>query len=293
MEIVLGIDNIVFISVLVSRLPKEQADRARKLGLALALIFRILLLLVISWIIGLTQPAFDIFGFAPSWKDLILILGGAFLVYKATHEMHAELEEPHEHADDLKKQASMAFAAIISQIIVIDLVFSIDSIVTAVGMADQVEVMIAAVIVAVGVMFVASGPVADFVAKHPSTKMLALAFLLLIGTSLVADGLGFHIPKGYIYSAMGFSVLVEAINIIAKERRNRRSPVAQTATAVIGELSHEPPPAPPARGDRRKAEGEAACDFDRPGAVRVPSQHRGSKPWPALSSFMNWVARKS
>lgn len=223
MEIVLGIDNIVFISVLVSRLPKEQADRARKIGLALALIFRILLLLVISWIISLTQPAFDIMGFAPSWKDLILIAGGAFLVYKATHEMHAEIEEPHEEEKSLKQQASMAFAAIISQIIVIDLVFSIDSIVTAVGMADDVPVMIAAVIVAVGVMFVASGPVADFVSKHPTTKMLALAFLLLIGTSLVADGLGFHIPKGYIYAAMGFSVLVEAINIIAKERRNRRS----------------------------------------------------------------------
>ncbi|WP_436091191.1 TerC family protein [Devosia sp. LjRoot16] len=232
MEIVLGIDNIVFISVLVSRLPKEQADRARKLGLALALVFRILLLLVISWIISLTQPAFDILGFAPSWKDLILIAGGAFLVYKATHEMHAELEEPHEEEDNLKKQASMAFAAIISQIIVIDLVFSIDSIVTAVGMADQVEVMIAAVIVAVGVMFVASGPVADFVAKHPTTKMLALAFLLLIGTSLVADGLGFHIPKGYIYSTMGFSVLVEAINIIAKERKLRNRAAGRPAAAV-------------------------------------------------------------
>jgi predicted tellurium resistance membrane protein TerC len=237
MEIVLGIDNIVFISVLVSRLPKEQADRARKLGLALALIFRILLLLVISWIISLTQPAFDIMGFAPSWKDLILIAGGAFLVYKATHEMHAEIEEPHEEEDNLKKQASMAFAAIISQIIVIDLVFSIDSIVTAVGMADQVEVMIAAVIVAVGVMFVASGPVADFVAKHPTTKMLALAFLLLIGTSLVADGLGFHIPKGYIYSAMGFSVLVEAINIIAKERKLRSRAAAGHPAAAV---SHTP-----------------------------------------------------
>lgn len=217
MEIVLGIDNIVFISVLVSRLPKEQADRARKLGLALALIFRILLLLVISWIIGLTQPAFEIMGFAPSWKDLILIAGGAFLVYKATHEMHAEIEEPHEA--DLKQQATKAFAAIIGQIIVIDLVFSIDSIVTAVGMADQVEVMIAAVIVAVGVMFVASGPVADFVAKHPTTKMLALAFLLLIGVSLVADGLGFHIPKGYIYSAMAFSAFVEILNVAAKRGR--------------------------------------------------------------------------
>ncbi|RYE45480.1 MAG: TerC family protein [Hyphomicrobiales bacterium] len=234
MEIVLGIDNIVFISVLVSRLPKEQADRARKLGLALALVFRILLLLVISWIISLTQPAFDIMGFAPSWKDLILIAGGAFLVYKATHEMHAEIEEPHEEEDNLKKQASMAFAAIISQIIVIDLVFSIDSIVTAVGMADQVEVMIAAVIVAVGVMFIASGPVADFVAKHPTTKMLALAFLLLIGTSLVADGLGFHIPKGYIYSAMGFSVLVEAINIIAKERKLRARAASGRPVPAVG-----------------------------------------------------------
>lgn len=237
MEIVLGIDNIVFISVLVSRLPKEQADRARRLGLALALVFRIALLLVISWIISLTQPAFNILGFAPSWKDLILIVGGAFLIYKATHEMHAEIEEPHEEEDSLKKTASMAFAAIISQIIVIDLVFSIDSIVTAVGMADHVEVMIAAVIVAVGVMFIASGPVADFVSKHPTTKMLALAFLLLIGTSLVADGLGFHIPKGYIYSAMAFSVLVEAINIFAKERRQRRraagaTPAKVTAAAV-------------------------------------------------------------
>ena len=231
MEIVLGIDNIVFISVLVSRLPKEQADKARKLGLALALIFRILLLLVISWVISLTQPVFDIAGFAPSWKDIILIAGGAFLIYKATHEMHAEIEEPHEA--DLKKQASMAFAAIIGQIIIIDMVFSIDSIVTAVGMADSVEVMIAAVIVAVGVMFVASGPVAKFVADHPTTKMLALAFLLLIGVSLVADGLGFHIPKGYIYSAMAFSVLVEAVNIIAKQRRHRADPQRLAAAATV------------------------------------------------------------
>ncbi|MBL8593809.1 MAG: TerC family protein [Devosia sp.] len=251
MEIVLGIDNIVFISVLVSRLPKEQADRARKLGLSLALIFRILLLLVISWIIGLTQPAFDIMGFAPSWKDLILIAGGAFLVYKATHEMHAEIEEPHEEEDNLKKQASMAFAAIISQIIVIDLVFSIDSIVTAVGMADHVEVMIAAVIVAVGVMFVASGPVADFVAKHPTTKMLALAFLLLIGTSLVADGLGFHIPKGYIYSAMGFSVLVEAINIIAKERKLRNRAAAGRPAAAVSHTPQAPATATPAKPKTR------------------------------------------
>jgi predicted tellurium resistance membrane protein TerC len=220
MEIVLGVDNIVFISVLVSRLPKEQADRARKLGLTLALVFRIALLLVISWIIALDQPLFELFGHGFSWKDLILVGGGAFLIYKATHEMHAEIEEP--HAADLNRKATMAFGAIIAQIIVIDMVFSIDSIITAVGMADHVEVMIAAVIVAVGVMFVASGPIADFVARHPTTKMLALAFLLLIGASLVADGSGFHIPKGYIYSAMAFSVLVEAINIVAKTRRQAR-----------------------------------------------------------------------
>jgi predicted tellurium resistance membrane protein TerC len=231
MEIVLGIDNIVFISVLVSRLPKEQADRARKLGLALALIFRILLLLVISWIISLTQPAISAFGFDLSWKDLILIAGGAFLVYKATHEMHNEIEEPQEAS--MARQATGVFAAIIGQIIVIDLVFSIDSIVTAVGMADRVEVMIAAVIVAVGVMFIASGPVAKFIADHPTTKMLALAFLLLIGVTLVADGLGFHIPKGYIYSAMAFSVLVESINIIAKQRKHHANPQRLAAAATV------------------------------------------------------------
>ncbi|MHB1111349.1 MAG: TerC family protein [Devosia sp.] len=248
MEIVLGIDNIVFISVLVSRLPKEQADKARKLGLALALVFRILLLLVISWIIGLTQPALTIFDLALSWKDLILIAGGVFLVYKATHEMHAAIEEPHEA--DLARQATAGFAAIIAQIIVIDMVFSIDSIVTAVGMAEHVEVMIAAVIVAVGVMFVASGPVAKFVSEHPTTKMLALAFLLLIGVSLVADGLGLHIPKGYIYSAMSFSVLVEAVNIIMKQRKLARegggargTPAAtNTAAAAVAGVSIAPKP---------------------------------------------------
>ncbi|MBK8083451.1 MAG: TerC family protein [Devosia sp.] len=251
MEIVLGIDNIVFISVLVSRLPKEQADRARRLGLSLALVFRILLLLVISWIIGLTQPVFDIAGFAPSWKDLILMGGGVFLIYKATHEMHAEIEEP--HAEDLGRQATRAFAAIIGQIVVIDLVFSVDSIVTAVGMADHVEVMIAAVVVAVAVMFAASGPVARFVSDHPTTKMLALAFLLLIGVTLVADGLGFHIPKGYIYAAMTFSVLVEAANIVAKQRRLARRTVAGSR---IAETPHGTAPAagpagPPAPGRSR------------------------------------------
>lgn len=231
MEIVLGIDNIVFISVLVSRLPAEQANRARRLGLALALVFRILLLLVISWIIGLNQTVLELFGHGFSWKDLILIAGGLFLIYKATHEMHAEIEEPHEPG--LKEAAGQAFSAIIAQIIVIDLVFSIDSIITAVGMAEHVEVMIAAVIVAVAIMFVASGPVASFVAKHPTTKMLALAFLLLIGVSLVADGAGFHIEKGYIYAAMGFSVLVEAINIFSKHRRQKRAGAAHKTVSVV------------------------------------------------------------
>ena len=221
MEIVLGIDNIVFISVLVSRLPREQAEFARKLGIGLALVFRIILLFLISLIVQLQDPVFTAFEHDFSWKDIILIAGGIFLIYKATHEMHAEVEDPHE--PDLATAAKSAFSAIIVQIIIIEMVFSIDSIVTAVGMAEHVEVMIAAVIVAVGIMFVASGPVADFVAKHPTTKMLALAFLLLIGVSLVADGLGFHIPKGYIYSAMGFSVLVEAINIIGKQRKLART----------------------------------------------------------------------
>ena len=238
MEIVLGIDNIVFISVLVSRLPKAQADRARRLGLALALIFRIALLLLLSWIIGLDTHLFELFGHSFSWKDLILLGGGLFLIYKATHEMHAEIEEPHE--ESLKSTAKQAFSAIIAQIIVIDMVFSIDSIITAVGMAQHVEVMIAAVIVAVGVMFVASGPIAGFVARHPTTKMLALAFLLLIGVSLVADGLGFHIEKGYIYAAMGFSVLVEAVNIFAKQRKTAHGALKphQTAgSAMRGEVA--------------------------------------------------------
>lgn len=221
MEIVLGIDNIVFISVLVSRLPREQAEFARKLGIGLALVFRVMLLLLISVIVQLQDPVFEAFGHGFSWKDIILIAGGGFLIYKATHEMHAAIEEPHEVG--LADAAKASLQAILVQIVIIDMVFSIDSIITAVGMvpADQVIVMIAAVLVAVAVMFFASGPIAKFVADHPTTKMLALAFLLLIGVTLVADGLGFHIPKGYIYSAMAFSVLVEAINIFAKGRKLR------------------------------------------------------------------------
>ncbi len=217
MEVVLGVDNVIFISVLVSRLPKAEAERARKIGLALALIFRIALLLVLSWIIALTAPVFSAFGHGFSWRDIILIAGGLFLLYKAVHEMHAEIEEPHE--PELQIAARSALSAIIVQIVIIDMVFSIDSIVTAVGMAQHVEVMIAAVIVAVGIMFLASGPIASFVSRHPTTKMLALAFLLLIGVSLVADGIGFHIDKAYIYAAMAFAVMVEGVNIVASRRR--------------------------------------------------------------------------
>ncbi len=279
LEIVLGIDNIVFISVLVSRLPKEQADQARKLGLALALIFRILLLLVLSWIIGLNADVITLFGQGFSWKDLILLGGGLFLIYKATHEMHNEIEEP--PAENLAKQAGAAFSSIIIQIIIIDMVFSIDSIITAVGMAQQVEVMIAAVIVAVGVMFIASGPIASFVARHPTTKMLALAFLLLIGVSLVADGLGFHIEKGYIYAAMGFSVLVESVNIIAKQRKLAHGAKlhATAGNAVREQLAHTPPSVenrPTSTPRLATAEGPATPPKPRP--KTAPATRSQSRP---------------
>ena len=221
MEVILGIDNIVFISVIIEKLPREQAERARKIGLALALIFRIILLLFITWIIGLSAELFSAFGKSFSWRDIILIAGGVFLVYKATVEIHEEMEGETEK-EQAERMASKTFASIIFQIIIIDLVFSVDSIITAVGMAEHVEVMIAAVIVAVAIMFLASGVVADFIRRHPTTKMLALSFLFLIGVALVGDGLGFHIPRGYLYSAMGFSVIVETINILTQRRKRRR-----------------------------------------------------------------------
>jgi predicted tellurium resistance membrane protein TerC len=241
MEVVLGIDNIVFISVLVSRLPKAMADRARQIGLLLALGFRIALLLVLTWLIGLTQPVISAYGLDLSWKDLILIGGGLFLLYKATHEMHKAVEEGPEA--ETPAPAKGSFAAVIAQIIAIDLVFSIDSIVTAIGMAQHVEIMIAAVIIAVGIMYMASGTVASFIARHPTTKMLALAFLLLIGVTLVADGLGFHIDKGYIYAAMAFATAVEAINILSRRNRSKRhDTVALAAVAAPAEAAVPSPP---------------------------------------------------
>ncbi|MBD8890828.1 TerC family protein [Roseibium litorale] len=222
MEIVLGIDNIVFISVIVSRLPAHIADRARKIGLALALVFRIALLAALSWLVGLTAPLFSAFDLDFSWRDLILIGGGLFLLVKATHEIHKGIEgEDEELASNPAAAAARGFAGVIAQIIVIDLVFSIDSIITAIGMAQHIEIMVAAVILAMMVMYAASGPVSGFIQRHPTTKMLALSFLLLIGVSLIADGLGFHIPRGYIYFAMAFSAGVEVVNVLAKSRKQK------------------------------------------------------------------------
>jgi len=220
MEIVLGIDNIVFISVIVGKLPPERATRARQLGLAMALVFRILLLLSLFWLIGLTAPLFTLFGEAFSWRDLVLIAGGAFLLFKATLEIHKDVEGGHGETTTAKVYAG--FAVIVTQIAAIDLVFSVDSILTAIGMAEHVGVMIAAVVIAIAVMYVASGPVAGFIDRHPTTRMLALAFLLMIGIALVADGIGFHIPRGYLYAAMAFSAIVEVLNVLARRNRQKQ-----------------------------------------------------------------------
>jgi len=222
LEIVLGIDNVVFISVLVAPLDPVAARRARQIGLALALVFRVALLLALTWLIGLTAPVVTVMDNAFSWHDIILIAGGLFLIAKATHEMHAEVESAGEGAAGAPSSTRRAFAGIIVQVVVIDVVFSIDSIVTAIGMAQDVRIMIAAVLIAVAVMYVASGQVAAFIAEHPTTKMLALAFLVLIGAALVADGFDFHIPRGYIYFAMAFAGAVEAVNVIVLRKRRQR-----------------------------------------------------------------------
>jgi predicted tellurium resistance membrane protein TerC len=219
LEIVLGIDNVIFISVLVSRIPEPHATRARQIGLLLALIFRIILLSLLVWLIGLTEPVIAVKNVALSWRDIILIAGGMFLIAKATHEIHAEVEAG--ESEQGEGSVASAFFWVIMQIIVIDLVFSLDSIITAIGMAQDLEIMIAAVVIACVIMYVSSGPVARFVAEHPTTKMLALAFLVLIGVALVADGFKFHIPRGYIYFAITFSAAVEFFNVLAKRNRRR------------------------------------------------------------------------
>lgn len=221
LEIVLGIDNLVFIAILADRLPEARRPAARKAGLALALVTRIGLLLVIAWIIGLTKPLFTLFDQMFSWRDLILIAGGLFLIAKGTSEMHANIEGGDGDEGRQKPQKPAVFALVVMQIGVMDIVFSIDSVVTAVGMANHVEVMAAAIVLAVVVMLVAANPVSEFVNRHPTVKMLALSFLLLVGVTLVADGLGFHIPKGYIYFAIGYAILVEALNMMARRRRSK------------------------------------------------------------------------
>jgi predicted tellurium resistance membrane protein TerC len=210
LEVVLGVDNVIFISILVGKLPKDQQPRARTIGLAGAMGMRILLLLSLTWIMRLTQPLFHAFDHGFSGRDLILIAGGLFLLWKATVEIHDKLEGQEGHAT---ARVAPSFAAIIGQIMVLDVIFSLDSVITAVGMASDIAIMITAVVVAVAIMMVSARSIGDFVMRHPTVKVLALSFLLMIGLALVADGVGFHIPKGYIYFAMGFSIFVETINL--------------------------------------------------------------------------------
>jgi predicted tellurium resistance membrane protein TerC len=231
MEIVLGIDNIVFISVMVQRLPPHQRLWARRVGLGLALVFRIIMLAGIVWFIHMTTPIFSIGDYHFSWRDLVLLTGGLFLLVKGTREIHENIEGEEENGG---KVVSNSMTAAIVQIALIDLVFSVDSIITAVGMADHIEVMIAAVMVAIAVMYFASGPVATFIERYPTTKMLALSFLLLIGAALVADAFHFHIPRGYIYFAMAFSGAVEAVNVLMMRKRRRAAARAKAERQAKG-----------------------------------------------------------
>jgi predicted tellurium resistance membrane protein TerC len=241
LEIVLGIDNVIFISILVQRLPEDQRDRARVIGLGLAMGMRILLLLTISWIAQLTAPVFTINGNEFSWRDIILIGGGLFLIWKATTEIGESLEGEPAHHESATPGRTASFRGVLLQIVLLDIVFSLDSVLTAVGLANEIAVMIAAVVIAVLVMLVASGPLSRFVHAHPTVKMLALAFLLLIGVTLVADGFGFHIDKAYIYAAMGFSVFVEALNLRARaSRRRAEKPVELRPTFVKESPEGEP-----------------------------------------------------
>jgi predicted tellurium resistance membrane protein TerC len=215
LEVVLGIDNVIFISILAGKLPQQDQEKARKIGLMAAMVMRILLLMSIAWIIRLTAPLFTVFGNPFSGRDLILAGGGLFLIFKATREIHERLEGEEGH---LTARVAPSLAAVIGQIMLLDIVFSLDSVITAVGMADDLAVMVAAVVIAVAIMMFSAGSVSRFVDAHPTVKVLALSFLLLIGCSLIADGFGVHIPKGYIYFAMGFSIFVEVINLRASKK---------------------------------------------------------------------------
>lgn len=216
LEVVLNIDNVIFLSIVTAKLPPEQQPKARRLGILLALIFRIAFLCALTWLIGLTKPVFEVFGQEVSWRDIILFAGGLFLLWKGTTEIHAEAEGKHEDGPTAVKAV---FGAVIVQIVLIDLVFSLDSILTAIGMTNQLPIMIAAVVVSLIIMLAAANPIAEFVNKHPSVKMLALAFLLLVGVALVADSLHFDIPRGYLYFAVAFSALVEGLNLAASRKK--------------------------------------------------------------------------
>jgi predicted tellurium resistance membrane protein TerC len=220
LELILGIDNVIFIAILAGKLPGHQQAKARRTGLAMAVISRVLLLFSLSWIIGLTEPLFHVFEFAISGRDVVLILGGLFLLAKATHEIHQKLEGLEGH---VSARVQPSFGSVITQVLLLDVVFSLDSVITAVGMVDQLAIMVAAVVIAAGVMIVSSGPLSHFVERHPTIKMLALSFLLLIGFTLIVEGLHQHISKGYIYFAMGFSVFVEMLNL--RLRKARAEPV--------------------------------------------------------------------
>ena len=219
MEVVLGIDNLIFISILTNKLPSEHRVRARRLGISAALIMRLVLLATISFIVQLTEPVFTAFGHGFSWRDLILIAGGLFLVWKATREIHHTVD-PQDHKDEIVSHAvNVSLGGAVFQILLLDLVFSVNLIITAVGMTDELAIMYIAVIVAITAMMVAATPLADFIERNPTIVMLALGFLMMIGTTLIANGFGVHVPKGYIYAAMAFSALVEGLNMLARRRR--------------------------------------------------------------------------
>jgi predicted tellurium resistance membrane protein TerC len=236
LEIVLGVDNIIFISILSGKLPPAEQPKARRLGLLGAMVTRVLLLFSLAWIIQLTHPWFTVLGKGISGRDLILILGGLFLLAKSTHEIHDKLEGEDGHAST---RVAASFTSVIIQIMLLDIVFSLDSVITAVGMVDELWVMVTAVIIAVGIMMWSAEPISNFVHRHPTVKMLALSFLLLIGLSLIAEGFGHHIPKGYIYFAMGFSVFVEAINI---RLRRKADPVQLHEPYVAATAEKASPP---------------------------------------------------
>jgi predicted tellurium resistance membrane protein TerC len=229
LEIVLGIDNIVFISVLAQRLPVEHQARVRMIGLTLAMVGRIVLLLGISWVMGLTKELFSVAGLALSGKDLILVFGGLFLLAKGTREIHHTMEGGPDHTE---AKGTVSVRSVLTQIVLLDVVFSLDSVITAVGMVKHISVMILAVVIAVSVMLMAAGRVSAFIGKHPTVKMLALAFLILVGVTLLADGLHFHVPKGYIYFAMGFSLFVEFLNLRASARRKAKTAARGAAPAA-------------------------------------------------------------